>query len=123
VITFIKVQAASIIGSLLDYLTTIVLVELFGCWYFLANLTGNIVGGILQFTLSRYWVFKGGNNNTLLQAAKFAIFFLGNIILSSVGIYMFTKYLRINYIISKTLTSVLLGISYNYIIQKKFVFS
>ena len=122
-ITFIKVQAASIIGSLADYLTTILLVELMDCWYVLANLTGNIVGGILQFVLSRYWVFKSVKNNTPLQAAKFAIFFLGNIILSAVGIYLFTRFLQINYIISKTLISVLLGMSYNYIVQKKFVFS
>ena len=81
-ITFIKVQAASIIGSLADYLTTIILVELFGCWYVFANLIGNIAGGILQFMLSRYWVFKSGKHNTLLQAGKFVIFFLGNIVLS-----------------------------------------
>jgi putative flippase GtrA len=122
-ITFIKVQAASIIGSLADYLTTIILVELFGSWYVLANLIGNIAGGILQFTISRYWVFKAGKNDTILQAGKFVIFFLGNMILSAFGIYMFTRFLQINYIISKTLTSVLLGVSYNYIVQKKFVFS
>jgi putative flippase GtrA len=122
-ITFIKVQTASIIGSLADYLTTIILVELFGCWYVLANLTGNIAGGVLQFMLSRYWVFKTGKNNTVLRAIKFALFFLGNIILSGFGIYVFTRFLQINYIISKTLTSLLLGLSYNYIVQKKFVFS
>jgi putative flippase GtrA len=122
-ITFIKVQAASIIGSLADYLTTIVLVELFGCWYVLANLTGNIAGGILQFVLSKYWVFKTGKNKTFLQAIRFTIFFLGNIILSGLGIYVLTRFLQINYIISKTLTSLLLDVSYNYIVQKKFIFS
>lgn len=122
-ITFFKVQAASIIGSIADYLTTIILVELFGSWYVLANLMGNIAGGILQFTLSRYWVFKSGKNNALLQAGKFVIFFLGNIVLSGLGIYLFTRFLQFNYVISKTLTSVLLGVSYNYFVQKKFVFS
>jgi putative flippase GtrA len=122
VITFFKVQAASIIGSLADYLTTIILVELFHSWYVFANLTGNLVGGAVQFMLSRNWVFKKNRDKTGLVAARFVIFFSGNLILSAVGIYIFTHYLGINYLISKTLTSVILGVSYNYFVQKKFVF-
>ncbi len=122
-ITFFRVQAASILGSLADYLTTIILVELFHCWYLVANLAGNICGGSLQFILSRNWVFHADKSKTGIQTIKFIFFFAGNIFLSAAGIYFFTHYLRINYIISKTLTSVLLGISYNYIMLKKFVFA
>ena len=120
---FIKVQAASILGSIADYLTTIILVEIFNCWYLFANFAGNICGGSLQFILSRNWVFKGNKGKMRTHAIKFILFFLGNLLLSAAGIYFFTHYLRINYLISKTLTSVLLGISYNYFMQKKFVFT
>jgi putative flippase GtrA len=122
-ITFIKVQAASILGSMADYLTTIILVEIFHCWYLYANLAGNICGGSLQFILTRNWAFKADKDNTGPQVIKFIVFFAGNILLSAAGIFFFTHYLRINYIISKTITSVLLGVSYNYFILKKFVFS
>ena len=121
-ITFIKVQAASIVGSMADYLTTIILVELFHSWYLFANLIGNLVGGSSQFMLSRHWVFKKNRGNTGLLAVRFVIFFSGNLAISAVGIYFFTHYLGINYLISKTLTSVLLGVSYNYFVQKYFVF-
>jgi putative flippase GtrA len=121
-ITFIKVQAGSIIGSVADYLTTIILVELFHSWYVFANLTGNLVGGTIQFMLSRTWVFKKNRDKTGPLAARFAIFFSGNLVLSAAGIYIFTRYLGINYLISKTLTSVILGVSYNYFVQKKYVF-
>ncbi len=122
-ITFIKVQAASIMGSLADYLTTIVLVEFFACWYLMANFIGNIVGGSLQFVLCRNWAFDARNGNRQNQITKFAFVFLGNLVLSAAFVYFFTHYLRINYIISKTITSVLLGVSYNYIMQKKYVFN
>jgi putative flippase GtrA len=122
-ITFIKVQAASIIGSVADYITTIFLVELFGCWYIYANLSGNIVGGTVQFVLSRHWVFKANKGNTLILAIKFIVFFAGNMVLSACGMYIFTHYLGINYLISKTLISVTLGVSYNYFVQKKLVFN
>jgi putative flippase GtrA len=121
-ITFFKVQAASIIGSIADYLATIILVELFQTWYVFANLTGNIVGGSLQFLISLYWVFKANKDNTWLLAAKFVIFFSGNLLLSTALIYLFTHFCHINYLISKTLTSVILGLTYNYFVQKKFVF-
>jgi putative flippase GtrA len=120
--TFIKVQAASILGSMADYLVTILLVEVFHCWYLPANLAGNICGGSLQFFLCRSWAFgiKGKLNN--YQVIKFILVFIGNLILSAAGIYFFTHNMKMNYIISKTLTSILLGLTYNYFMQKKFVF-
>jgi putative flippase GtrA len=121
-LTFIKVQAASIAGSLADYLVTIFLVESFHCWYLFANLAGNICGGVAQFFLCRNWVFKRGNRNMQIQVIRFILVFTGNLIFSAAGVYLFTHNLHLNYIISKTLTSVLLGISYNYYLQKKFVF-
>ena len=93
-ITFIKVQAASILGSLADYLITIILVEIFHCWYLYANLAGNICGGSLQFILSRNWVFHADKEKTGNQAFKFILFFAGNILLSAAGIYLFTQLFR-----------------------------
>jgi len=122
-ITFIKAQAAAILGSLADFLTTIILVEFFHCWYIVANLVGNICGGTAQFLLSRNWAFKAAEGRMPVQIIKFILVFAGNLLLSAIAVYFFTHYLHINYIISKTISSVLLGISYNYILQKKFVFT
>jgi putative flippase GtrA len=121
--TFVKVQAVSVLGSLTDYLITILLVEGFSCWYLPANLAGNICGGSLQFVLCRSWAFgiKGKLRN--FQVIKFILVFIGNLVLSAAGIYFFTLDLKMNYIISKTVTSVFLGLTYNYIMQKKYVFT
>jgi putative flippase GtrA len=120
--TFIKVQAASIIGSAADYLMTILLVEVFQTWYLTANATGNISGFILQFVLLRYWVFKKESGSIQKQLPRYVIVFVGNLLLSAAGVYLITRFLHINYIISKTIVSILLGVSYNYYMQKKFVF-
>jgi putative flippase GtrA len=122
-VTFIKAQAASILGSIADYAVTIFLVELLHCWYLVANLAGNIIGGSAQFLLCRNWVFRVSGNKMRSQALKFILVFVGNLILSAAGVYSLTHYLRVNYIISKTMTSILLGVSYNYIMQKQFVFA
>jgi putative flippase GtrA len=120
--TFLKVQAASILGSFADFLVTVCLVELFHWWYILGNLMGNISGAIAQFILCRNWAFHADRKKTSAQVIKFILVWIGNLLLSAAGVYFFTHFLRFNYIVSKIITSVLLGVSYNYFMQKKFVF-
>ena len=121
-IAFLKTQAVSILGSLADFLTTIILVELFHCWYITGNMAGNICGAITQFVLCRDWVFRSGGDKLQFQIVKFLIVWIGNLLLSAGGVYLLTHFAGINYIISKLITSVLLGVSYNYFLLKKFVF-
>lgn len=120
--TFFKVQAASITGSGVDYLVTIVLASGFHCWYLVSSVAGNIAGATVLFVLCRKWIFRRDKGSIHLQIARFILVFTGNIILASIGIYVLTHFLKFHYVISKTFMSVLLGVSYNYIMQKKFVF-
>lgn len=120
---FIKVQAGSIAGSAGDFLVTIFCTELGLSWYLISNIFGNCAGGSIQFALSRRWIFKKTRSGIHLQLIKYLLFFLGNILLSATGIYVFTQFLHIHYIISKLLCSVLLGLTYNYFVQKYFVFA
>jgi putative flippase GtrA len=121
-ITFLKAQVSFILGSVVDFGITILLAEGFHCWYILANAAGNISGSITQFFLCRGWAFEPGKGKMIFQVMKFILVWMGNIILSGCGVYLFTHFLGWNYLLSKTFTSVLLGLTYNYILQKKFVF-
>jgi putative flippase GtrA len=48
--------------------------------------------------------------------------YAGDLLLSAAGVYFFTNSLDMHYIVSKLITSVTLGLSYNYLLQKQFVF-
>jgi len=120
---FIRVQVASILGSAADYAATILLTEIFRCPYLISNFLGNILGGTAQFNLCRHWAFKNVEGRMPVQATRFIIAFAGNLVLSAAGIYLMTRFLGLNYIVSKTITSIGLGVSYNYWIQKKYVFA
>jgi putative flippase GtrA len=122
VITYLKAQTTAILGSGVDFLVTFILYKLLHYDIILANLTGNICGAITQFILSRNWAFKAGDGKISQQIAKYVFVWIGNLALSAGGVYFFTHLLHLDGIIAKIITSVILGLTYNYIMQKKFVF-
>ncbi|MFA6085865.1 GtrA family protein [Mucilaginibacter sp.] len=121
--TFVKAQASSCIASIFDFLTTVVCKEFFYLWYVTATLLGTIVGGVLGFALGRVWVFNGKEKGIPQQVLKYLVVWGGNSILNTSGVFFVTHYAGLSYIISKVLVSISVGVSYNYFLQKKFVFA
>ena len=121
--TFVKAQASSFIASIFDFLTTVVCKEFFYLWYVTATLLGTIVGGALNFVLGRVWVFDGKEKGIPQQVLKYLVVWGGNSILNTSGVLFVTHYTGLSYIISKVLVSISVGVSYNYFLQKKFVFA
>jgi putative flippase GtrA len=120
---YIKAQAASIVGSMADFAASLLLFHLFHCWYILANIMGNICGAFVQFVLSRNWAFGATKGAVSHQVTKYLIFWAGNILLQASGVYFLKDFLGLNYILSKTITSIIMLLTYNYFVQKKFVFA
>jgi len=120
--TFFKAQTASVIATVVDFLITILLVKFFGCWYVIATAVGTIGGGIMHFSMGRHWVFSAADGKIHTQALKYFLVWGVYILLSTAFVFIITNYAGLNYIVSKIIVSVLLSISYNYILHKKFVF-
>jgi putative flippase GtrA len=121
--TFVKAQASSLIASLFDFLTTVVCKEFFYLWYVVANIIGTIVGGATNFVLGRVWVFHKKEKSAPKQILRYILVWSGNAFLNTAGVFLVTHYIGLSYIISKIIVSFFVGISYNYILQKKFVFA
>jgi putative flippase GtrA len=119
---FIKTQAALVLGSFADFLMTFLLVDIFNCWYIAGNAAGNITGAVAQFILSSYWVFNNNKQKITARFSRFVLMWIGNIVLFGIGVYLLTRYLQLHYLLSKLIMSVLLGVSYTYLVSKKFVF-
>jgi putative flippase GtrA len=120
--TFLKAQAASITATAVDFLTTIILVKFFGCWYVLGSAIGTIAGGVTHFSMGRHWVFEATDGKIHSQALKYFLVWAVYLLISTGLVFFITNYSGINYIISKILVSVLMSVSYNYFLHKKFVF-
>ena len=120
--TFIKAQAASLTATAVDFGVTIILKELFGCWYLLASVLGTISGGIVNFSMNRSWVFRAKDKKIHFQAVRYMMVWIGNLLLVSGGVFFLTNYGGISYLVSKIAVSGMVGMFYNYVLQKRFVF-
>ncbi|MBN9351187.1 MAG: GtrA family protein [Chitinophagaceae bacterium] len=120
-ITFLKANLASLISSFFDYLVTILAVQLFGMNVVLANFVGNVSGGILNFTLGRKWVFGAMSSSRFVQAKKYFLVWVGNLLLNALGMYLLTE-IGLYYVVSKIITSLAVAVCYNYPLQKRYVF-
>lgn len=121
-ITFAKAQVASFVASIVDYIVTILCVELLGFWYVIGSSTGTIVGGVTNFSLGRHWVFPGGEALRRIQLLRYFMVWLGYLTLATTGVYLLTHWGGFNYIVSKITVTLFLAIAYNYPLQKRFVF-
>jgi putative flippase GtrA len=121
-LTFLKAQAASITATIVDFLTMIILVKIFGWWYVVGSALGTIAGGITHFSVSRHWVFDAGDGKVRSQALKYLLVWCVYLLISTGLVFVITNYGGVNYIISKVIVACLMSISYNYLMHKKFVF-
>jgi putative flippase GtrA len=120
--TFAKAQVASFVASLVDYMITILCVELFGFWYFFGTGIGTLSGGLVNFSVSRRWVFKSSEKEKNVQLMLYFVVWLGYLLLCTSGVFLLTHYTGLNYLVSKVFVTLVLAIGYNYPFQRKVIF-
>jgi len=121
-VTFVKAQAASLAATIVDFSVFVILTEWLNCWYLAASITGTISGGITNFLLGRVWVFDATQGKVPKQAFKYILVWAGNLLLVSGGVFVVTEYAQLTPLASKIIVSLIVGFTYNYMLQKKFVF-
>lgn len=124
-VTFLKAQAASVIGSVADFVVYAMLVKLTAetpLLVSIATAVGAIAGGIVNFVISRKWVFNEGQKRPHIQAMRYVLVWVGSILLNSSGMYLITYFTNLNFIVARLLVGITIGVTYNYTLQKSFVF-
>jgi len=131
IVLFLKAQASSLFASAIDF-AVFNLSDRFLRYYPLvpdrfkvvvANMLGNIAGGVVNFFTNRNLVFSGATKEaTPKQGMKYACVWIGNLLLNAGGIYLLVEVFGLNKNLSKLVVSLILGLTYNYLLQKNFVF-
>lgn len=119
---FIRSQVASFVASVVDFSITYILTSFVGFWYILSTTAGVIIGGGVNFLLGRYWVFNARKGKKLNQVLKYILVWGISMLLNVGGTIFFKEIVGLYYMYAKLLTSILVGILFNYNLQRMFVF-
>ena len=122
ILIFLKAQASAFIGGIVDYLIMIACTELLGIHYTISILISGCIGAIVNFSINRYWTFDATRVTLKKQLPKFVLVVLGSILLKSSGTYLLTNLSLIDYKISRLIIEVIVSLSFNYTLQKYWVF-
>jgi putative flippase GtrA len=121
-ITFTKAQIASLLATGVDFLVTVLLVQVAGAPYLPGSATGTISGGVTHFMVSRNWVFNAQEKKWAAQLPRYILVWIGSLLLNVSGLYLLTHYTGLNYLLSKIAIAIGVAVFYNYILQKRYVF-
>lgn len=119
---FLSAQVAAFAGTAVDFIATYFFTEFFGILYWISNAIGATLGAITNFLLGRYWVFDAKDKKIANQAFKYILVSLGSLLLNTGGVYLLTETLAWHYMFSKVIVAVLVAVTYNFILQKNFVY-
>ncbi len=115
-------QTASLTSTLVDFGSLIFLVEIARVWYVAATAIGAFLGAVINFMLGRHWSFTAENDSVRGQAIRYAVVSAVSLLLNSLGVYLLTEYLEIHYAISRAIAAILIGVLFNFPLQRRFVF-
>ncbi|RYE94611.1 MAG: GtrA family protein [Myxococcales bacterium] len=106
----------------LDLTVMLLLVEVVGLRPSLGALLGATVGAVFNFTASRRWVFpEGASKPAAGQALRYALVAAASAALNAAGVEA-GEHLGVPYEIGRLLTSLVVSLSWNYPMQRRFVF-
>ncbi len=120
-IIFLKAQLSSCIATIVDFSFTICLIEGIAFHYIMATALGAIAGAVTNFTINKYWSF-GKKKNVRKQAVRYLFVWLGSITLNVTGSSLFLNVFAMPYTFSKMVVAFLVGFTFNYMLQKYYVF-
>lgn len=66
--------------------------------------------------------FKSNKKSVGMQVFRYGLVAGGSWVLNTGGVYILTESMGISYLYSKIIVSIFIGLSYNYILAKRFVF-
>jgi len=120
--TYLRSQLSALLATVTDFVVTIICKEGIEIWYVHSVAIGAAVGALTAFLLNRNWVFKVQDKSVKQQALRYVLVAGGSWLLNISGVYLLTESIGISYLYSKVVVSILIGLSFNFILAKRFVF-
>ncbi len=120
-------QLAAVITTVVDFGTMIVLVSLVGLRPGIATLLSALLGGIVNFTLARRFVFRQGESRVQspapAQGFRYALVSVASALWNAAGESLLTRAFGVPYVLARALVAVVVSLGWNYPLHRYFVFA
>ena len=120
--TFSRSVVTSVLTTALDFGTLVGLTELAGVNYVLATWIGTIVGALANFTINKLWAFDAGDMPAIPAMGRFVGVQAGASGLHTAGVWALTRFAHLPYPVSKLVIAAAVYLSWNYPLNRWFVF-
>jgi putative flippase GtrA len=115
-------QISAGLATAVDFSTMLITVEILNLWYGLGVFLGAILGALTSFWLGRNWSFRATGERTQAQAFRYFWVSCGSLALNFFGVIFLTESFRLKYWLSKIVTVLVVGLFYNFVLHRYFVF-
>ncbi len=120
--SFFRYNIVALSATIVDFAILISLTEILHLWYLLSAFIGAFAGGITGFILGRNWAFMKKDEKLSVQAIKYVFVWIASIFLNILGLYIMVEFVAFQYIISKIVIAIIIGIGFNFIMHKYYIF-
>lgn len=122
--SFFRFAPVSGLATAIDFAVSYFVLHYFNFSYTWATITGNVLGGVVGFILSRLWVFKEAKNqNSQWQLLRYILVSAGNSAMNTLGVLGLSKIITADYLTIRALVGTFVFVVYSYGLNKWFVFN
>jgi putative flippase GtrA len=116
-------QAAAAIGTAADFGTMIALVELVRLAPPVATMISAMMGGIVNFSVSRAWAFRQRHDGSFRsQAMRYALASAGGALLNAFLLSLVLRALEVPYPLARAGVAIVVSLLYTYPVHTRIVF-
>ncbi|MBI1770250.1 MAG: GtrA family protein [Bacteroidetes bacterium] len=118
---FTRYIIVGVLSAVLELSLLILLVEVFGIPYLRGNIAAFFVIQMINYILSRHWVFQTKGSKKRIEFPISMFFVICGFLINQTGLWFFTDKLGMNYEISKII-AIALVVIWNFVTRKLIVF-
>lgn len=121
--SLIKSQLGSFLATLFDFSSLYILTEWCNIYYVISAGIASGIGAIVGFIVQRNWAFQRTDKKWQGQAIKYGLVSLLILLLNMAGIYLFTEMLHFQYMVSKLVIALVIGIFVSFPLFRYYVYN
>ncbi|WP_461482598.1 GtrA family protein [Porticoccus sp.] len=120
---FFRAQTSAVLATATDFLIMVFCYQVLGLPLGLAVACGPVVGGIVNFSLNRYWSFRVSHARLVRQLVSYMTVCLVSAAANSGGVLLLVEYTALAYFPARVVVALLVALVINYPLHRFVVFA